>query len=88
METKSWSMSRVRKLKCQVPGGRLWGPWLEGNTSLRRQGLHHRGSHEVSGNWEAEACVILKGPPDDSGNIKSLPIISQMNSWAFFYGLL
>ena len=32
--------------------------------------------------------MILKGLPDDSGNIKSLPIISQMNSWAFFYGSL
>ena len=46
------------------------------------------GHMKMSGNWEAEACVILKGPPDDSGNIISLPIISQMNSWAFFYGLL
>lgn len=46
------------------------------------------GHMNTSGNREAEACVTLKRPPDDSGSIKSLPIISQMNSCAFFYGLL
>ena len=46
------------------------------------------GHMNTSGNQEAEACVTLKRPPDDSGSIKSLPIISQMNSCAFFYGLL
>lgn len=49
-ETKPWTMSRVTELPHWVPGGRLWGPWLEANTSLRRQGLPHCGSHEDE--WE------------------------------------
>lgn len=57
-------LDHVQGQKAAMPGsgGSLWGPLLEANISLRGKVCPTVGHMKMSGNWEAEACVILKGP--------------------------